>query len=97
MKTAKELLPMIQGWISAGNFMVCGYPAHEHVWKIDDGIVLTNPAIRHRRCETCHLVQERREDVRGRVVEDWTFDLFENIGWIVNQLQALADSEVGQP
>jgi hypothetical protein len=86
----------VQAWISAGNFMVMGYPAHDHLWKLDDGVALTNPPIRHRRCELCGLVQERYEyeypDLDGRV-GTWHFDEFENIGKLVNRLSALVANE----
>jgi len=86
----------VQAWISAGTFMVSGYPPHDHVWKIDDGVSLTNPPIRHQRCENCGLVQERYEyeypNEHGRV-SAWRFDQFENIGRLVSRLQSLAHQE----
>lgn len=86
----------VQAWISSGGFMVSGYPAHDHVWTLDDGVALTNPPIRHRRCETCGVVQERYEyeypDVNGRV-SPWRFDEFENIVKLVSRLESLAQKE----
>lgn len=95
-----KLLRDVQAWISAGNFMVIGYPAHDHVWNVDPGVKLTNPPIAHRRCERCGLVQERYEydypDDNGRV-SAWRFDEFENIGILVNRLSALHAHEKTAP
>ncbi len=73
----------VQAWISAGRYMVSGYPAHDHIWVEDEGIVLTAPPIHHRTCERCHLRQERRGDS-----DYWTFDLHENIVRLIQRLTA---------
>lgn len=80
----EKLKTDVQSWISAGNFMVSGYPSHDHVWTEDRGVVMTNPPIYHRTCNGCGLRQERLGDSAA-----WTSDEFENIARLVVRLKAL--------